>query len=264
MKLQFAVILTICLGLLLPIQAQERPSKKAATKIEKNFKSFDFGLELRQYKYVEPGFVEHNGLLYGVWGEWLWQSAMGSGRTYGNLLFGALSYEGALCDNSNNCTPYSASTNDIIAKGATRLEFNVTSGLNLFAGLGGRYLYDKGEGVGFYQRIGTWLFLPVGVNYGFDTSLGKIILDAEYDLIFYGSFRSNLSAVSSSFKDLTHTQSGHGLALSSTLQLEDYSLGAYYELWDLNESNTLESNGLFFIEPKNNSQSFGLKVGLKF
>ena len=264
MKRFTAVFLTICLGVFSSAGAQEKAPAKTQTRSERVSKSFQFGIELRQYKYEEPGFVEHNGLLYGFWGEWLWRSAMGSGRTNADILFGTLKYDGALCDISNNCTPYTANTKDIIAKGSIRLEFPLATSTNLITGIGGRYLYDKGEGIGFYQRTGTWLFLPAGVNFNLETSVGKLIFEAEYDYIFYGNFRSNLSEVGSSFTDLTHTQTGYGLYLSTGLQFNDFSISGFYELWDLNESNTVESNGLFFIEPKNDSKAFGVKAGFRF
>ena len=38
----------------------------------------------------------------------------------------------------------------------------------------------------------------------------------------------------------------------------------YFESWNLNESDVVESSGFFFVEPSNKSESFGTKVGFKF
>lgn len=255
-----AFFLFLCLGILIlssPAMAQEKQHKSQA-------KNFQIGAELRQYHYTEPGYVDHTGLMYGFWGEWLWNSALGKGRTVGDFVFGSLNYDGALCDASNKCTPYKSSTKDYITKISTRLEYSLNSNTSLFSGLGLRYLYDKGVGIGFYQRTGTWFYLPLGGYINFETSIGTLVLDLQYDFIVYGNFRSNLSDVSSSFTDLSHSQSGYGLSAEGGLKLDDYSVSAFYQLWDLNESDTVVSNGLYFIEPKNNSTSFGLKLGYRF
>ena len=263
------VLLTICLGYYNVCRAQDRAIdiKKTTNpekiKIEKNIapKYFLIGADLKDYKYSEPGFVSHVGLLYGLWGEWYWTSAIGEGKLYGNFIFGSLSYDGALCDLSNKCSAYTSKTNDIIAKINTRLQRNLNNNIYIFAGFGYRYLYDRGEGIGFYTRTGNWAYLPLGANFKF----GNIFFELEYDFIIYGNFKSNLSEVSSKFSDLTHAQQGYGLLFTAGYQINDtWSIYSTIEIWNLDESEPVASGGSLFVEPKNSSQSLGLKLGYLF
>lgn len=272
MKNLVLAILTLCLGFSCLSWAQDRP-----TDIKKNIKkdsprqeakSFLIGAEIRDYRYSEPGFVSHAGLLFGVWGEWYWASALGSGKTYGNILAGALTYEGQACKLSNlsDCSTLTATTLDIITKINTRFEYKFNSIVYLFFGGGYRFLYDKGEGASFYTRTGQWIYLPLGVGFNFDTTIGKLLFDFEYDFTVYGNVKSNLSEVSSTLNDLTSNQTGgHGLVFSAGMQVNE-RIYAYlmYESWNANDSDIEISGGQYFQEPANNSQSIGLRLGYFF
>lgn len=229
-------------------------------------RAITLGTELRYYNYTEPGVVSHTGALYGVWGEWLWHSFIGDGRLKGNAIFGSITYDGALCDiNGNNCTPYTANTNDIITKVSSRLELSPTKLFKLYGGVGLRYLYDKGEGTGFYQRTGTWIYIPIGFESKFSIAKHNIVIDLEYDAIVSGQMKSGLSEIDSSLSDITHKQTGYGYALDiGYVVSKKWILSAFYEAWVLNRSDVVQTNGLFFVEPENRSNSFGVKIGLDF
>ena len=238
-------------------------SEKPPVKTRKVQKNFQAGILLKQYNYVEPAFVDHTGLLYGVWGEWLWGSALGNGRANGDIVFGNIAYEGSKCDNVS-CEPLSSSTLDVISKVSTRLEYNILPGVGVFAGLGGRYLYDKGADTSHYRRTGMWAFIPVGGFVTINTAIGQLLFDLQYEHIVYGTMQSKLSDVSSIYEDITHSQSGSGLALSAGLQTDEYSVTLFSEQWNLDRSNTVETNSGFYTEPANYSTVTGLKLGYKF
>lgn len=231
-------------------------------------KSFVVGAELRQYQYKEPGLVEHVGLLYGIWGEWYWMSPIGKGKLYGNLLMGKLTYKGALCDDFGTCYPYEGPTNDVIGKGATRLEYDLSRSFMLFGGIGYRYLYDLGEGAGFYRRTGQWLFVPVGFAFrvaGDKSGSGAMNFEVEYDQIVMGQIKSDLSQVSTAFEDLTLKQTGYGLVVKAGYQFTpELSMDVVYERWDLNKSDSATTNNQTFHEPKNHSDSYGVRIGYSF
>lgn len=266
MKRVAQLLIVLSLGLGVHAYAQNKPNadkkiKKKQTEVVTAGKPFVIGAETRQYRYSEPGFVTHEGLLLGLWGEWYWESALGKGKAYGNLLYGNLNYDGALCDLSNNCTPYQAKTTDWIWKVNSRIEVEVNEKLNLFAGGGFRYLYDRGQGVGFYTRTGNWAYIPLG---GF-LKYQRFTVELEYDHIIYGSFKSALSEVSTSFSDLVHTQKGYGLLMTLGYRINSsWNIQGIYESWSLDESDVIVSGGSAFVEPQNNSQSFGLKIGYLF
>ena len=251
MRHLFAVLLTLCLGQL------------AFGKEKKEVKNFQVGLTLKQYEYLEPSIdVEHRGLLYGLWGEWLWGSALGNGRTTGDLVFGTIDYSGGYYE-AGNFFPADSTTFDVITKVSTRFEYKVAPSANIFAGLGGRYYYDLGKESYFYRRMGTYVFIPVGGFVELDTEMGKLTFDLQYDFVVYGNIQSKLSDAGP-FPDITQTQSGYGLSFAAGWQNDDYSGALFYEKWFLNESNVVSTTSGDFVEPENWSNVIGLKLGYKF
>ncbi len=267
MKSLIAMLLTVCLGICSLSEAQDSKKSTIKEREREEPKNFSVGGEIRYYNYTEPGFVSHMGLLYGMWGEWLWTSALGNGKIYGNLLYGPLVYDGQACKISGgSCVPLSATTQDIITKVNTRLEFKLNSAYYLFLGVGFRYLYDKGEGSSFYTRTGKWAYIPVGGGVNFETVMGKILIDFEYDYTVYGNVKSSLSEVSRLLNDITSNQKGgYGLVANLGMSINK-SLNAYlvYESWNAGDSDIQMSGSQFFQEPANNSQSYGVKLGYLF
>ena len=255
----FFVVLTLCLGFGFDSIATEKTTEKNT---QNEPISFLVGTGVRHYKYSESSIATtHEGILFDFWGEWYWTSAIGNGKVYGNFLYGVITYDGNLCDLSKNCTPYNSTTIDMIARINSRLEFELNKSFYLFAGAGYRYLYDRGEGQGFYTRTGNWVYLPIGsyIKYG------KFSFELEYDLIVYGNLRSNLSEALNNYSDLTHSQKGYGLVITAGYRINPtWSVFSAYELWDLEESEPVASGESLFVEPKNNSQSFEFKVGYSF
>lgn len=228
-------------------------------------KSYELATEIRYYRYSEPGVVEHKGPMGGVSGEWLWQSALGKGRLQGAFHYGVLDYSGGLCDLSGNCTPYEAKTTDFIFRTSTRIDLQLGANFLLFAGLGYRALIDKGQGVGFYQRFGQWAYVPLGARVQSGAEKGDFFVELEFDWIGYGVFKSSLSEVSSSLPDVVHNQTGYGYVLLAGMNLsDDIRLSAVYEHWNLNESERVQHGDRFFVEPKNESTSYGLRLGWAF
>ena len=283
MKNLFLVALTVCLGFGFKVGAQEKPepttrnakivkpprelNRELQKALPKEKKSLVIGGEARSYTYTEPGFVSHAGYLFGIWGEWSWISALGPGKTGANLLFGALNYEGQACNLAGtSCSPLSATTNDMIIKVGVRLEHEFNPAFKIFYGGGFRYLFDKGEGSSFYSRTGEWAFLPVGLNFDSDTSLGNLFFELEYDYTIYGVMKSGLSEVSSTLNDITSTQKGgYGLVVSGGVNFsENFVAALIFESWNANDSDVKASGGQNFREPANSSQAFGLRLGYLF
>lgn len=247
------------------VVAQEQPSVEETS--SSSGSHLTVGGEIRHYRYVEPGLIQHTGILYGVWVNWFWQSKYFKGVIDANLISGSLKYDGALCDiNTNVCTDYSARTYDLIHRVTHRFEYAINSDFTAFAGGGFRYLYDKGDGTGFYTRTGTYLFLPVGVRY----QNSNFSLDTEYDIFLGGTMVSKLSDVNSGYSDVTNTQkSGYGVQVTAGYHT-NLSYYLFYETWNVRDSDVVEMkingnpSGIGITEPKNFSESWGFKVGWVF
>jgi hypothetical protein len=251
------ILLTICLGFGSVSNSEEKsvePIPKMTKKLNPKSaaKSFVLGGELRSYRYEESR-VTHSGLLYGIWGEWFWSSALGYGKLYGNLLYGTIDYDGYACNADGTvCNPLKAPTTDLITRIASRLEMKLGHNFEVFAGIGGS----------FYTRTGQWGFIPLGGI----LKQGKFQFELEYDLVFYGSVKSNLSEAISTLPDIESKQSGGGgLILTSGYRFNDeFIVHAFYENWNMPDSASVIVGTLKFTEPENKSQSFGFRLGFLF
>lgn len=245
-------------------------------------KKLKLGASLASYRYVEPGLIEHAGLLYGVNGEFNWDiTNMITGVLQADLSAGKLNYDGALCDvdttNGSKCTAYSSSTTDVILRLTHRFDFKLVDSVHFFLGPGIRYLYDKGDSSGFYTRIGMYLFAPIGFKFQvpIDDESG-LSLDLEYDVFLGGTMESKLSEVNSKYGDMTHRQgagSGHKVTLGYEFNkhtANPIQVAVYYENWNIAASNkepliiSGSASTTIFSEPKNFSESLGLKGVMTF
>ena len=251
------------------------PTKSRVIKVKTQ--ALSVGPEFRNYKYSEPGFVSHEGILYGGNVEYYQslrrpkyasegQSVFGTAYSVGGqILIGTLNYDGALCDGLGNCEPYQAKTSDVIYRLNAKYHIQPNTRFSLQFGLGYRHLIDKGQGVGFYLRTGSWFYAPLTLEFKSPISKDmKFYLASEFDLILSGGIRSNLSEVDPNFSDVYMTQSGNGLILKTGAEFRSIRVNLIYETWTLNESNQVESGGSTFVEPKNSSQSLGVQLSYDF
>lgn len=260
--------------------AQEQaPLDPASLPVQPPPKNLKVGPQLVSYRYVEPGLITHSGFLYGVSGEYTWFPTPGiKGVLLGDVVVGKINYDGALCDvNTSVCNDYAAKTNEFIFRATHRFEIKMNETINVFAGPGLRYLFDKGDDPGFYSRMGTYLFIPAGFNINLPfQSADKIFADFEYDIFLVGTMQSKLSEVNSTYQDITHRQnsgSGHKITLGyqqSSSSVNPLTIALFYENWNIaaSELEQLYVNGAStnkaFVEPKNFSESLGLKVLVAF
>lgn len=238
---------------------------------------YTLGYELNNYRYAEPGLIAHSGFMLGVFAEMTWSYLPKlSGVTSGKLISGELDYDGSLCDvNTNVCTDYKAKTIDVIARLTHRFNYKAYENLSFFLGPGFRLLFDRGRGVGFYTRTGSYLFLPIGFHF----NQWNVNFDFEYDVLISGSMNSKLSEVNKTYGDIRHKQSvgsGHKITLTKQFDSIDSAtsqpilVSLYFESWTFDSSEPEElfennqPSGKFFVEPKNFSQVLGLQLSLLF
>lgn len=247
------------------------PDKGCADGSSTNIK---LGGEISSYRYVEPGLISHTGFLLGVNFQWFWVGTSDfKGVIDSSAVFGQLQYDGKLCNvQTSVCQDYSAKTNDFIVRVTHRFEYQFSPFIAGFAGPGLRFLYDKGEDPGFYTRTGVYLFAPVGFRLELPTGENLFFADFEYDIFLGGTMNSKFSEVNSSYGDITHKQtSGAGQKITLGASLTKWlskpvTVSLYYENWNIAETNfePFYQDGVAtnkaFQEPKNFSESYGLKV----
>ena len=282
MRNWFCILFSISLALGFEIKAQDAaPNPAPNTYPNKTLNTADkskskkvvrlkrqelvIGGELRQYKYSEPGFVTHEGLMYGAYLDYLYRFTPSTFVSAGgNLIYGSLNYDGGLCDEFGSCQPYKATTNDLITRTHVRVHIKPSSTVSLQIGLGLRYLSDKGQGQGFYLRTGTWFYVPLAASLSVPLqNQAKLNFLAEYDVVVSGGIKSNLSEIDVDYSDVYMTQTGGGFILKAAYEWSQFKVSGFYETWSLNESAPVTTGGSTFIEPKNESQSFGLQLGIQ-
>lgn len=255
--------------------AHEEP--KTSTKIL-NIKA---GASLQNYRYEEPGLISHTGILIGAWLNWNYDVPYYKGAVHAEINTGHIDYDGALCDvNSGNCVDYKSKTSELIIRLSHRLGIEITDNFQIFAGVGYRYLFDKGEGAGFYRRIGDYWILPLGFTSSimWDELNTKVVFDYEYDHFLFGQIQSKLSDVNSTYSDVKHPQN-RGRAQRIMLGFEPlpdvdsphpWMFYFFFEDWAIPQSERAEllingaHSGKFFYEPENRSNAYGLRVGWSY
>lgn len=240
--------------------------------------SLHAGAEFDYYHYEEPGVVDHSGLLIGAWIRWAYILPYYQGEVQGDLKTGQLDYSGSICNITTSiCTAYKAKTNVVILKLAHRFQYSMDDDLSVFAGVGYRYLYDKGEGSGFYRRIGQYFYLPLGLTtkYLIQSGPNYLVFDFEYDQFISGQIESKLSDTNQSYSDVKHSQN-QGRAFKLIFGYETvasfeipkpWHYQLIYEKWLLEQTDDAlllingGNSGKSLIEPKNYSEMIGLQIG---
>lgn len=263
----FSAVLSLCLSFFFASMAMA---------FEKDFTSYfselSVGADVSSYRYVEPGLISHEGILFTGFAELPWTAWEVENQLRVSLGFGILNYDGALCDvNKSICSDYKAKTIDLITKIGNRTYLTVNDNFKLFLGLGYRYLFDRGYGTGFYTRTGTYLYAPVGLV----LTHNEYVFDAEANFFIFGQMQSNLSEANSTYGDVLHKQqAGVGYTLTASRKIEFWGrqplASLYFESWNIDKSDIVElyingaPSGKFFIEPSNYTQIFGVKLSLNY
>jgi len=130
---------------------------------------------------------------------------------------------------------------------------------NIYAGLGYRYLFDRGAGDGSYDRINQLLYIPVG--YGLKMSDGSNS-KLQFNYLIKGNQESDLSNVNSTYPDVNNKQKkGWGLDLSYVPKNPEWEF--YFKYWDIKDSETISrvyaGRTHFLTEPHNYTYEIGFK-----
>jgi len=166
-------------------------------------------------------------------------------------------------------------------RGVIGKDFYPTSKLRTtgYFGFGYRYLKDNSEGLstvsdGFtlegYKRYSHYYYLPLGADIVYQTSPHTSIeSNLEYDYVVHGWQVDKLGVVPG-FNTLVFAQnSGDGLRASLKLNVYFKHCTAFvegfYRYWNIPQSKSkLDPTGTVSLnEPKNNTEEFGLQLGLQ-
>ncbi len=241
---------------------------------------FKLGFDAVSFNYEEPGLMEEDGTLYGLYANY---SVHGADRLMGeislNYVWGSLTYDGAIVDLITfEETPVKEETDDWIVEARVLVGYDYklknSAIITPFSGYGYRYLNDEIGGIGGYEREVRYWYLPIGVKALSSLTANRIWgISIEYDLFLNGKVKSHISDVDPAFNDPKNDQDfgdGYGWRISLELnqKLSDklsLCIEPYYRMWDIKQSDisTLRVYGIPFrygVEPDNETKTFGLRL----
>ena len=256
--------------------------------------SFSVAFETSNYGYREPhmdGPMHLSGMMYGVSARLasysLLKDQLGLNKSFTALeaiyMTGKVDYDGYLQDSFGNIVaPFQEKGIndwyiDVRALGGRRIDITKTWYLELFAGLGYRFLRDeqqKKSDMG-YLRESNYIYAPLGLNLAWKTSdTFKITASGEFDWLLEGTQKSDFGDA------LLENTQREGWGVRASLKLEQ-DLGAvavfvepFYRYWKIQNSDfdyygIVDIGGGNYsyvggIEPFNITREYGVKIGIAF
>lgn len=149
-----------------------------------------------------------------------------------------------------------------------------------YLGVGYRFLFNDARGLSCtvstcywgYRRESNYSYLPVGftLRNKLDNQ-AHLISSLEYDHLISGKQISRFSDGGFGHSDLTHNQAkGYGLRFSLVYEKDNWAVGPYAHYWSVDDSDIAPEilngvpTGKYYIEPKNNTIEFGVKIRQQF
>lgn len=235
--------------------------------------------EVSHYRYKEPGVMKNEGTLYGIVGSYTFYNAREDAaesdsaswstiRLDGRLSGGEVDYDGSFMDG----TPLSTSGSDDFLFDVRALFGHTWRPARFcdgaYAGLGYRHLRDdSSQQIGGYRRESNYLYIPLGIQKGFDlTTRWNLALAGEFDVLLIGRQISHLDDANPALPTVRNWQwPGFGGSLSLDLvhayERVNVGFGPFLRYWWIAES---EVSNEGYYEPENNTIEYGLSFVIRF
>lgn len=251
--------------------------------------SLSLAFETSNYSYREPSLQyppDWSGTMYGVSAQYTGRSLFTDGteisaedRSFLNFelryMQGDVDYDGYLQDGT---TFKAKDIGDYYFEGALTAGavYDIgQSGFSLwpYLGLGARYLVDRlnESGSGGYRRTSTYIYMPIGLKAKQELSNGwSLSANGQLDVLLSG--RQSSKDIGGELSIRNKQDEGYGLRGSVKLQKDFKNFGIFAEpfirYWHIqNSDKALVTDGVYiyeFVEPKNETREYGLKIGLVF
>jgi hypothetical protein len=233
-----------------------------------------FGAQTYWYSYDEPSVMEQDGFMYGgvyslIYGDF-WVVGVD-----GMVATGQVDYDSDDSGTMSGQDNFMTDTRLLLGASETNLK-QTMSGI-LYTGLGYRYLSNESAdrytstGDEGYDRRSHYLYTPIGYNLTLDKLENwRSTIKMEYDYLWQGIQKSNLSSVDG-YDNITNTQySGYGYRFSVSFERRLIfnswiAIEPFYRHWDIAKSDTVtDSSDNSWVEPANDTNEFGVNITLNF
>ncbi len=239
--------------------------------------AWEIGTEISHIKYEEPGLMEEEGIMYGIFGSYTYHNNYML-KAEGKYSYGQVDYDGKLSDG----TPYTIDNIDdfmLEFRGLGGYDFLVSKATTLtpYIGFGYRYLNDDPSfDPASYERESNYFYSPIGIETLTELQNGwSVGLTVEYDYFWKGIQKSHLEDFLASLDTLENDQDdGYGVRGSIKFQKKseklNYVIEPFIRYWDIEKSDVVSitysgtPTGYVGWEPANESTEFGIKFAAKF
>ncbi len=237
----------------------------------------DIGLQASSYNYEEfvegNPFVSHIGHKWGVVGTWNYAFEGDLNNWYLSLdaryAEGYVDYDGSgtMKGQPDKLSDYRL----LVGKDVPFDDFL----LSFYSGAGVRSLYNDARGETSthkfgYRRDSSYVYLPVGLTHrmGLGEGDARLSTTLEYDHLLEGRQVSHVTDAGAQTDLYNSQRKGFGLRLMLAYETEHWTLGSFYNYWNIQRS----ENGTFIdlpylwtgYEPLNITREFGLLLKYRF
>jgi len=245
---------------------------------------FEFGPEVYQFEYQEPGVMREKGWFYGAFLNYTYRPDE-KDQSY-NPFLNVFKVDGRLALGQVDYDSYGTGILDDVddfageVRGTLGNDFYACSSFRMtpYAGFGFRYLNDDSGGERTssghfgYERESHYLYVPIGIELTTKIDTWTFSLIPEFDFFIQGTQKSHLSDVSSIYGDIENDQDdGYGLRGSFRITKEFSRMNLVVEpfvrYWHIDDSEISTSSGVFALtglEPDNKTMETGVRIGAQF
>ena len=236
--------------------------------------SWELGYEFTAFDYSEPGLMDEDGFLHGIFGSFTKHTLDDMMyRIEGSFSMGEVDYDGGTWAGTSLTTD--GEDFMVNLRGLLGYDFPVGGSIvTPFLGFGYRYLNDDLNGTGAYERKIKYLYSPIGIETASPAGESWIWgLRAEYDLFWHGKVKSYLSDVTSYYNDPVVYQGSHdGYGVRASLYLKrpkdakcSIAIETFIRYWEVDDSDLsiLTFAGVPYVyvyEPDNHITEYGIRV----
>lgn len=260
--------------------AQEESDKESESKsYEFRTHEFEAGYEMYYFRYEEPTIdVTLSGVLYGLKLGYTYRPRNFMLRGTANIAGFGTDYDGGYQSGED----LQASSDDYIMEYRGLVGYSIpffkATKITPYVGFGLRYWWNEVQDSGGYSREVSYYYTPIGFEYIHRLNkIWSLGIRGEYDIIWYGQVRSNLSDVAPQLNDVTNKQENpgrnFGTRASIFLRWEPkkfiLQIEPYFRYWSVEQSNLADltySGALigFAYEPENTTGEYGVRVSMVF
>lgn len=236
--------------------------------------SLEAGTGFSHRKYVEPNVMEQKGIMSNIFGSYTYRNNFML-RAEGMHSLGQVDYRSVRTGTMDNINDYMFEF-----RGLAGYDFALSGWkeeiITPYFGIGYRYLNDDMGGrytstnAFGYERESTYIYSPIGIKamIEFENQL-SVGITGEYDYFWNGTQKSHMGWQSGYYDIENDQDEGFGFRCSVEFEKKgkkvNYVIEPFVTYWDIKDSKiTTDPGGNSWIEPKNHTEEFGIKLAAKF